>query len=304
MDTVKFRNQDMAWDIAAGIHFPPEFDASKKYPAIVSAHPIGSCKEQTSGNVYGEGLAREGFVVVAFDRSFQGGSGGEPRRIEDPAHSVADFSHVVDYLVTLPYIDEERIGVLGICGGGGYSVNAAIGDRRIKAVGTVSAVNIGAMFNRGWDGTLEPAAALPLLQMGSDARTAEAAGREGARIPFAPVNREDAPNEELAEAWEYYRTPRCQHPNSPGYFPARSFNLLVTYDAYHMADVFLTQPLQIVAGGNAGSKWMSDDLYARAASKDKHLHVIDGANHMQLYDVPEYVDEASGVLVEFFKAKL
>ena len=108
------------WDISADIHFPPNFDEKKKYPAIISAHPIGSCKEQTSGNVYGEGLAKEGFVVIAFDASFQGDSGGEPRSIEDPVLRVEDFYQVTDYLMTLPYVDEDRIGVLGICGGGGY----------------------------------------------------------------------------------------------------------------------------------------------------------------------------------------
>jgi len=81
----------MYWDIAADIHFPPNFDEKKKYPAIISAHPIGSCKEQTSGNVYGTALAKEGFVVIAFDRSFQGASGGEPRFIEDPVQAVEDF---------------------------------------------------------------------------------------------------------------------------------------------------------------------------------------------------------------------
>ncbi|MBL8322800.1 MAG: alpha/beta hydrolase, partial [Acinetobacter sp.] len=113
------------WEIAADLYFPDDFDESKKYPAIISAHPIGSCKEQTSGNVYGAALAKAGFLVIAFDASFQGESGGEPRYIEDPALRVEDFSLVADYLVTLDYIDENRIGVLGICGGGGYSINAA-----------------------------------------------------------------------------------------------------------------------------------------------------------------------------------
>jgi len=124
MKTVSIRNKDMYWDIAADIHFPPNFDEKKKYPAIISAHPIGSCKEQTSGNVYGTALAKEGFVVIAFDRSFQGASGGEPRFIEDPVQAVEDFRRVTDYLVALPYVDADRIGVLGICGGGGYAVNA------------------------------------------------------------------------------------------------------------------------------------------------------------------------------------
>lgn len=104
METVKIRNYELYWDITADIHFPPNFDKSKKYPAIISARPIGSCKHQTSGNVYGVALANEGFLVIAFDASFQGASGGEPRFIEDPTLRVEDFRHVADYLVTLPYV--------------------------------------------------------------------------------------------------------------------------------------------------------------------------------------------------------
>jgi fermentation-respiration switch protein FrsA (DUF1100 family) len=112
MKTVSIKN--LCWDIAADIHFPPSFDEMKKHPALISAHPIGSCKEQTSGNVYGAALAKEGFVLIAFDASFQGASSGEPRFIEDPTRRVDDFRVVVDYLMTLPYVDENRIGVLGI----------------------------------------------------------------------------------------------------------------------------------------------------------------------------------------------
>ena len=133
--------QNLGWQTAADLYQPPDFDEQKRYPAIVSTHPIGSCKEQTAGNVYAKGLAAAGFVVLVHDASFQGASGGEPRFIEDPTLRVEDFRVVCDYLVTLPYIDEERIGVLGICGGGGYSINAAMTERRIKAVGTVTGAN-------------------------------------------------------------------------------------------------------------------------------------------------------------------
>ncbi|WP_241011567.1 alpha/beta hydrolase [Burkholderia sp. Ac-20392] len=118
------------------------------------------------------------------------------------------------------------------------------------------------------------------------------------------MRKEDAPNKELEEAWEYYHTPRCAHPNAPGFMTARSLNQIITYDAYYKAEAFLTQPLQIVAGSVAGSKWMSDDPLARAASADKHLHVVEGANHMSLYGVPQYVDEAVSVLAPFFNGKL
>jgi fermentation-respiration switch protein FrsA (DUF1100 family) len=123
-------------------------------------------------------------------------------------------------------------------------------------------------------------------------------------MPLAPMKKEDAPNADLEEAWEYYHTPRAQNPNAPGWAMARSLNQIIPYDAYTMAEVFLTQPLQIVVGSEAGSKWMSDDLLKRAGSKDKHMHIVKGSNHMKLYDVPRYVDEALSVLEPFFQKHL
>ena len=123
-------------------------------------------------------------------------------------------------------------------------------------------------------------------------------------MALAPLKKEDAPNEELAQAWEYYHTNRCQYPTAPGYATSRSLTQIITYDAFHMAETFLVQPIQIVVGSRALSKWMSDDLLKRAASKDKHMHVIMGANHMQLYDIPEFVDEGARVLADFFSRKL
>ena len=144
---VKFKNRN--WDVAAIMQFPKDFDETKKYPAIVCAHPISSCKEQTSGHIYGKQLAEAGFVTLAFDASYQGESGGEPRFLEDPAMRVEDFRCAADYLTTLDYVDENRIGVLGICGGGGYAANAAMTERRFKAVGTVVAANYGRVMREG-----------------------------------------------------------------------------------------------------------------------------------------------------------
>lgn len=256
-------------------------------------------KEQTAG-LYASKLAEQGLIAIAFDRSYQGESSGEPRQLENPHVSSEDVSAVVDYLTTLPYVDENRIGAMGICAGAGYSANAAIQDRRIKALGMVSAVNIGQMFRNGWDNSVKDADAMGYLDFGSQARTADATGTAYATIPLAPLREEDAPNEELREAWEYYHTPRCEHPNAPGFALTRNLNQIITYDAYHKAEAFLTQPILAVAGSVAGSKWMSDDLLARAASTDKTLHVVEGANHMSLYDVPRYVDEAVAKLAPFF----
>ena len=289
--------------MSAVVNFPEDFDASMSYPAVIVSHPGGGVKEQTAG-LYARKLAENGLIAIAFDRSYQGESTGEPRQLENPYISTEDVSAVIDYLTTLPYVDQAKIGAMGICAGAGYSANAAINDRRIKALGMVSAVNIGQMFRNGWENTVKDADALPYLEAGAQARTADAGNHGMATIPLAPLKEEDAPNAELRGAWEYYHTPRCEHPNAPGFTLARNLMQIITYDAYHKAEAFLTQPILAVAGSNAGSKWMSDDLIARAASTDKTLYVVAGADHMDLYDVPRYVDEAVSQLAPFFNAKL
>ncbi|MBV8622478.1 MAG: alpha/beta hydrolase [Herbaspirillum sp.] len=304
MSNVTFKNLNgQGITMAAVVHFPAGFDASKKYPAVVVSHPGGGVKEQTAG-LYAGKLAENGLIAIAFDRSYQGESTGEPRQLENPYVSTEDVSAVIDYLTTLPYVDQDKIGAMGICAGAGYSANAAINDRRIKALGMVSAVNIGQMFRNGWENMVKDADALPYLEAGSAARTADANKNSMVTIPLAPLTEEDAPNAELRGAWEYYHTPRCEHPNAPGFTLARNLTQIITYDAYNKAEAFLTQPILAVAGSKAGSKWMSDDLIARAASKDKTLHVVEGSDHMDLYDVPQYVDEAVSKLAPFFQAKL
>lgn len=301
---VNFKNSNNADIIMSAILFLPEgFDESKKYPAVVVTHPGGGVKEQTA-STYAAKIAEGGIVAVAYDASYQGESTGEPRQLENPYIRVEDISAVVDYVSSLPYVDAEKMGAAGICAGAGYTANAAINDHRIKAVAGISTVNIGAMYRNGWDGSVKNADALPLLTMGADARAKEAQGNDGGKLPFAPETRESAPSAEMEEAWEYYRTPRAMCATSPGYLPSRSLTQLVTYDAYNFAEAFLVQPLQIVVGSESGSRWMSEDLYQRAASTDKNLHIVNGANHMQLYDIQEYVEETASVVVPFFQKNL
>ena len=308
MKTVSIRNKDMYWDIAADIHFPPNFDEKKKYPAIISAHPIGSCKEQTSGNVYGTALAKEGFVVIAFDRSFQGASGGEPRFIEDPVQAVEDFRRVTDYLVTLPYVDAERIGVLGICGGGGYAVNATMTERRIKALGTVTGANYGRLM-RGNFSNRDPIGALAKI---AAQRSAEARGEKWHVDDLLPPSVEAGKAAGIAdidplEATDCYRTPRGQKPNGLNRSLLSHQEAAVGWDAFHLAEVLLTQPMCIVVGDKPGAFGAYRDgceIIERAASKDKELVVAEGWSHYDLYDKPEPVKIALDHLIPFYKKHL
>lgn len=308
MKSVSIRNRDMNWDIAADLYFPPGFDEKKKYPTIISAHPIGSCKEQTSGNVYGVALAKEGFVVIAFDASFQGASGGEPRFIEDPTLRVEDFRHVADYLVTLPYVDEDRIGVLGICGGGGYSINAAMTERRIKAVGTVTGANYGRLMRGGFS-ALDPISALERI---AKQRTAEARGADYHVDDLLPPSVEAGRKAgiediDVLEATDYYRTSRGQKPHGLNRSLLSHQAAAAGWDAFHLAEVLLTQPLMVVVGdkpGGFGAYRDGCEIIERAASKDKELVVAEGWSHYDLYDKPEPVKIALDKLVPFYKKHL
>lgn len=301
MNPVKFPNGNL--EMAANLYLPEAFDEAGTYAGIVVVHPGGGVKEQTAGG-YARRLAAEGFVALAFDASFQGESGGAPRFQEDPYARVNDVRAAVDYLTTLGFVDNERIGALGICAGGGYAIHATMTDRRIKAVGGVSAVNIGDMFRKGWTGDSDVAQAIGLLEMGAAQRTAEANGGEAAFIPFSPPSLEGVEERDMQEAYDYYRTQRAQHCNTESKFTAVSLPQLVTYDAFHLADQLLTRPLQLVVGREAGSFWYSETILAKAASSVKELHVVEGATHMSLYDTPNQMEEAMSKLGPFYRANL
>lgn len=304
---VTFRNQDMFWDIAADLYFPPAFDESKTYPTIVSAHPIGSCKEQTSGNVYASALAEAGNVVIAFDASFQGASGGTPRFLEDPNQRVEDFRRVVDYLETLPYVDADRIGVLGVCGGGGYTLASAKSEKRFKAVVSITGANYGRVARENaaaGGGVLEA-----LKGIGAQ-RTAEARGAESAVTGMLPDTAEGAQQVgdiDIIEAYDYYRTPRGESPHGRVLFEVAHATTALDWDAFDRAEDLLDQPLLVVVGdkqGAFGAYRDGHEIIERAASKDKQLLVLKDVSHYDLYDQPKGAGEALKTVIPFFAEKL
>ncbi|WET76246.1 alpha/beta hydrolase [Amycolatopsis sp. QT-25] len=307
MESVTFKNR--TWDVAADVRFPEGFDPAKKYPAIICAHPISSCKEQTSGSIYAERLTELGYVTLAFDASHQGASGGEPRHLEDPATRVEDFRCAIDYLVTLDYVDEDRIGVVGVCGGGGYAANATMTDHRIKALGTVVAANYGRLMR---EGDLSANAAVATLEAIGKQRTAEARGAEPHITTYIPTSVEEREKAgitdiDIVNAVEYYTTPRGQSAGSPNKLRFSGLEAAVGFDAFHLAEVLLTQPLQVIIGdvpGGFGSYRDGFELFDRARSEKKDIFVVQGASHYDLYDQPKYVDQALAKLGTFFEENL
>ncbi len=306
LKNITFRNLDMYWEIAATLYLPDGFDESKTYPTVVTAHPIGSCKDQTSGNIYAAELAEAGYLAIAFDASFQGASGGEPRFLEVPAQRTEDFRRVVDYLVTLPYVDADRIGVLGICGGGGYTLNVAQTEKRFKAVVSVTGVNFGRMQRE-----VAPGGPLAALAGIGALRTAEARGAESTVAGMLPPTAEDAQavgDIDVIEAFDYYRTGRGEQPHGCVLFEAAHGAAALGWDAFHLADQLLDQPLLVIVGdkqGAFGAYRDGHEIYQKAASDDKELVVMKDVSHYDLYDQPHGAGKAlEENIVPFFAGHL
>lgn len=306
MESITFRNKDMAWDIAALILTPPDFDPAKKYPTIISVHPFGSCKEQTSSAVYGKRLAEQGFVVIAYDASYQCESGGSPRWIEDPTQRVEDVSHVIDYAVTLPYVDADRIGGIGICGGGGYILNATLTEKRIKAVVGITPVNIGRLFREGFSG-YDPIGALEAM---ATQRTIEARGGELQVNELLPSSPEAATaagmtERDVFEATDYYKTPRGQQPGGWTRMLFSHAQNTLGWDAFGFAETLMTQPMMVVIGqkvGAFGAYCDGMEAYGRStASKDRQLVSLKDWSHYDIYDKDEPVGLAMAQMVPFLK---
>ncbi|WDF81148.1 alpha/beta hydrolase [Mucilaginibacter sp. KACC 22773] len=294
-----FKNKDLK--LAAELHLPDNFTESQKYPAIVCIHPAGGVKEQTIG-LYASRLADCGFVVLTFDASYQGASEGEPRYLEEPTARVEDARAGADYLSTLSYIDMNRVGVFGICAGGGYAISVAQTEHRFKAVATVSAAPMGEGF-RNFLGIETPIPTLlDMLKKTGEQRSAEANGAEPLYMHWVPETKEVI-NENTPDLWreghDYYKTPRGQHANSVNKYLFSSTDRMIAFSAFDQISTLLTQPMLLIAGSKADTKLFSDQAY-KLAKGQKELFVVDGATHISMYDTPEYVDQAIGKLNEFY----
>ncbi len=281
---VTFKNR-YGITLAADLYLPKNH-SSEALPALAVSGPYGAVKEQASG-LYAQIMAERGYVTVAFDPSYTGESDGTPRHLSSPEINTEDFSAAVDYLGLHNRVDREKIGVIGICGFGGMSLNAAAADKRIKAVVTTSMYNMSRVMSKGYFDSMtaeERSAALEQMaqQRWIDAKNGEPAlGPQG--LPGELTGEEP---KFVADYFDYYKTPRGFHPrsiNSNGSWTATTALSFMNMPLLTYIEEISPRPILLIAGANAHSRYFTEDAY-KAAGEAKELMILDDLVHVDLYD--------------------
>lgn len=296
---VFYRNR-YGLEIAGELYHSVPLDFTKKHPALIVGAPYGGVKEQ-GPCVYGNELAQRGFVVLTFDQSFMGESSGWPRNVSSPDIFTENFSAAVDFLGLQSFVDRERIGVIGICGSGGFALSAAQCDVRIKAVATASMYDMSAAVRAGQDQAAIQAAKERLAQQ----RWIDAENGAPEYLPSFP----EQPIEEVpadipepgAEWMRFYAVKRGHHPRARGGFTTTSDLALLNFPLLAHIDEISPRPILFVVGDRAHSKFFSENAYA-AAREPKELYEVADAEHIDLYDRTDRIPFDK--LTEFFNENL
>lgn len=279
---VRYKNR-YGIEIAADLYQHKDLDESLAHPAVVVGPPHGGVKEQGPG-VYAQELAKRGLVALGFDPSYNGESGGHPRHITSPELFAEDFSAGVDFLGTLPHVDRERIGAVGICGSGGFALSAAQVDPRIKAVATAAMYDISRVKRYGWqDSTSEDERRKTLADLAAQRWKDVDAGAP----QLTPTFPAEIPAEGLdpitSEFFEYYVADRGHHPRSIGGFTVTSEMAHINFgELRHLSDI-APRPVLLITGDQAHSRYFSDTVHEQATGPTE-LVVVPGARHIDLYD--------------------
>lgn len=259
--------------------------AGKNLPAIAVCGPFGAVKEQVSG-LYAQTLAEYGFVTLAFDPSFTGESSGTPRSVASPDINTEDFSAAVDFLTTLPNVNKERIGILGVCGWGGFALNAAAMDTRIKATVASTMYDMSRVNANGYFDQMKPEDRYRLKEELNAQRTLDYASNTYAPAPGLPEKLTGKEPDFVQEYWDYYKTPRGFHPrsiNSNGHWNKTSSLSFINMPLLSYVDE-IKNPVLLVHGERAHSRYFSEDAFKRMKGKNKELYIVPGAVHCDLYD--------------------
>ncbi len=282
----------------------PKNRGSEPLAALVISGPFGAVKEQSSG-LYAQNMAERGFVTLAFDPSYTGESGGEPRNFASPEIYTEDFSAAVDYIGLQSFVDRNRIGVIGICGFGGFALNAAAVDKRIKAVATTSMYDMSRVMAKGYYDKLTLEQRTKMLEQMSLQRWEDA--KNGTFALGPRINPEKLTGNEpqfVKDYFDYYRTPRGFHQNSPnsnGAWTATTPISFMNFPLLTYIKEISPRPILLIAGENAHSRYFSEDAYKEAA-EPKELMIIPNAVHVDLYDKVDVIPFDK--LESFFKQNL
>jgi fermentation-respiration switch protein FrsA (DUF1100 family) len=290
--------------VAADMYMPKPIDKSRTYPALLIGTPYGGVKEQGAG-IYAQTMAERGFVAMAFDESFNGESGGAPRHVSSPDIFVEDFSAGVDYLGTRPFVDRNRIGVIGICGSGGFSLTAAQVDHRIKAVATASMYDMSRVIRYGWkDGMTDEQRNQQLDKLGEQRWKDFEAGTPFLPPGFPKVAATKIPeglDPISSEFFEYYAMKRGHHPRSHGPFTMTSNMAFMNFPLLNTIESISPRPILFIMGEKAHSRYFTEDAYKMAA-EPKELVIVPGARHIDLYDRADMIPFDK--ITSFFKENL
>ena len=289
--------------IAADLYMAKDVDANAKLPALIVGAPYGGVKEQ-GPCVYANELAQRGFIVLTFDQVHMGESGGEPRRVSSPDLFAESFSAAVDYLGTkVKNADREKIGVIGICGSGGFALSAAAVDVRIKAVATASMYDISnvremASLNKEQLEGMKKALA---LQRWKDAENGEMEYKPS--FPETPYADDELPETDpRTNEWNrFYAVKRGHHPNARGGFTTTSALSMLQFKCLDYIDEISPRPVLLIAGDRAHSLSYSERAY-RLAAQPKELYIVKDAEHIDLYDRTDRIPFDK--LETFFKESL
>ena len=269
--------------LAADLYLPKNRE-NQRLAAIVVGGPFGAVKEQSSG-LYAQTMAESGFVTLAFDGSYAGESGGEPRNVASPDINTEDFMAAVDFIGLQPYVDRERIGVIGICGWGGFALNAVAADKRVKAVVASTMYDMTRVMSKGYNDSVTNEQHAQTLEQLSRQRWEDAANGKPAYQP-AYNKLKGGEAQFLVDYADYYMTPRGYHAravNSGNAWTATTPLSFMSMPILTYIKEISPRPILFVHGENAHSRYFAETAYA-AASQPKELLIVKGANHVDLYD--------------------